>query len=189
MSLAILAGLVVVVLCGLPVLVAALLAAGAMLLTRCATVDAARRSIDWEVLVAIAASFGIAKALELTGATNVIANDLIAAAGGDRWLALTVIYGVTMVATHIITHNAAAALMFPLAMSTADTLHVSPMPFVIAVMIAASAGFATPIGYQTNLMVYGPGGYRFSDYMRIGVPLDLLIWAVSIALTPLFFPF
>ena len=79
--------------------------------------------------------------------------------------------------------------MFPLAMSTAQRLGTSYYPFIIAVMMAASAGFATPIGYQTNLMVYGPGGYRFSDYLKIGVPLDILVGIVTVLLAPLFFPF
>jgi di/tricarboxylate transporter len=74
-------------------------------------------------------------------------------------------------------------------LSAAANLHANPTSFVVAVMMAASAGFATPIGYQTNLMVYGPGGYRFTDYLRIGVPLDLLIWAVTIAIAPLVWPF
>ncbi len=91
--------------------------------------------------------------------------------------------------TELITNNAAAALMFPFAMATADKLGVSYLPFVIAVMMAASAGFATPIGYQTNLMVYGPGGYRFSDYLKVGVPLDILVGIITIGIAPLVFPF
>ena len=79
--------------------------------------------------------------------------------------------------------------MFPFALATAQKLDVSYLPFVIAVMMAASAGFATPIGYQTNLMVYGPGGYRFSDYLKVGVPLDLLILAITVAIAPLAYPF
>jgi di/tricarboxylate transporter len=99
------------------------------------------------------------------------------------------IYFITLVVTELITNNAAAALMFPFALATARTLGVSYLPFVIAVMMAASAGFATPIGYQTNLMVYGPGGYRFSDYVKVGVPLDLLVMAVTVAIAPFAFPF
>ena len=95
----------------------------------------------------------------------------------------------TLIVTELITNNAAAALMFPFAMATAKGLDVNYMPFVIVVMMAASAGFATPIGYQTNLMVYGPGGYRFSDYVKIGVPLDLLVWIITVALAPLVWPF
>jgi di/tricarboxylate transporter len=99
------------------------------------------------------------------------------------------IYLITLVVTELITNNAAAALMFPFALATARQLDVSYLPFVVAVMMAASAGFATPIGYQTNLMVYGPGGYRFSDYVKVGVPLDLLIMAITVAVAPFAYPF
>ena len=94
-----------------------------------------------------------------------------------------------MLLTEMITNNAAAVLVFPIAMTSASTLDVSPMPFVIAIAIAASAGFATPFGYQTNLMVYGPGGYRFSDYVRVGVPLDFVFLVVTVGITPLVWPF
>jgi di/tricarboxylate transporter len=94
-----------------------------------------------------------------------------------------------MAFTELLTNNAAAALAFPIAMATAEALHVHYMPFVIAIAMAASCGFATPIGYQTNLMVYGPGGYHFSDYLRFGGLLNLVIAAVTIALTPLVWPF
>jgi len=104
-------------------------------------------------------------------------------------LALVVIYGLTMVFTELMSNNAAAALMFPMAMATSTALGVSHMPFMIAIMIAASCGFATPIGYQTNLMVYGPGGYRFSDYLRFGGGLNLVVWACAMIVTPLAWPF
>jgi di/tricarboxylate transporter len=91
--------------------------------------------------------------------------------------------------TEVITNNAAAVLMFPIAQSTAESLDVSLWPFIVCLMMAASASFATPIGYQTNLMVYGPGGYHFSDYLRIGVPLNILLGLVTIALAPFIWPF
>jgi di/tricarboxylate transporter len=168
---------------------AALIGAALMLLTRCCRIEQARRSIDWQVLLAIAASFALGKALEKSGAADGIAGGLIGLAGGDPWLSLIAVYGVTLVVTELVTNNAAAALMFPFALATAGRLAVNPMSFIIAVMMAASAGFATPIGYQTNLMVYGPGGYRFSDYLKIGIPLDLLIWAITVAIAPLVWPF
>ncbi len=168
---------------------AALLAALAMLALRCCPIHIARKSMDWELLVVIAASFGIGRALEVTGAAKSIASALEPLAQGDPWISLAVIYGLTMIATEIVTNNAAAVLAFPIAMATAAHLDVNYKPFVIAVMIAASAGFSTPIGYQTNLMVMGPGGYRFSDYVKIGVPLNILMWVVTIALTPLIWPF
>ncbi len=189
-ALLILAGMVVVIATELlPVLNAALIAAALMLLFRCTSITEARRSIDWEVLLAVAASFAIGKALEKTGAADAVAGGMVELAQGVDWLTLAAVYGATLLATELITNNAAAALMFPLAISTAASLKVSPIPFIIAVMMAASAGFATPIGYQTNLMVYGPGGYKFSDYVRLGIPLDILIWVVTVALTPIFFPF
>jgi di/tricarboxylate transporter len=168
---------------------AALVAAGLMVLTGCCRIEQARRSIDWQVLVAIAAAFGIGLALEKTGAADGITQAIIDAAGGSPWLSLVAIYGVTLIVTELITNNAAAALMFPFALSTAQHLGVNAIPFIISVMMAASAGFATPIGYQTNLMVYGPGGYRFSDYIKMGVPLDILVWTVTVLIAPLVWPF
>ena len=168
---------------------ASMLAAGLMLITRCCTITMARRSVDWEVLLAIAASFAIGDALEKTKAADMIAGGLIDLTSDSPWATLAVVYFVTLVVTELITNNAAAALMFPMAIATAKSLEVSYMPFVIVVMMAASAGFATPIGYQTNLMVYGPGGYRFSDYVKIGVPLDILIGVITVALAPLVWKF
>ncbi|HVX14338.1 MAG TPA: SLC13 family permease [Pirellulales bacterium] len=168
---------------------AALVAAGLMIATRCCSISLARRSIDWEVLLAIAASFAIGAALEKTKAAQLIADNMIGLAQGNAWASLAVVYLVTLIATELITNNAAAALVFPMAIATARGLEVSAMPFVIVVMMAASAGFATPIGYQTNLMVYGPGGYRFSDYVKVGVPLDLLIGVVTVSLAPFIWPF
>jgi di/tricarboxylate transporter len=172
-----------------PMLLSAMIAATLMLVTRCVSVERARKSIDWEVLLAIAASFALGTALDKSGAAGMIAESTRSLSAGNPWIALGLIYFVTLVVTELITNNAAAALMFPFALKTAQMLDVSYLPFVIAVMMAASAGFATPIGYQTNLMVYGPGGYRFSDYLKVGVPLDLLILAITVALAPLAYPF
>jgi di/tricarboxylate transporter len=189
-ALAILLGLVIALTSSLvPTVVAALGAAVAMVLTGCTSIAGARRAIDWETLLAIAASFGIAEALQVTKAAAAIGGSVIEMAAENPRMSLAIVYAVTLIVTELITNNAAAILMFPLAMSTAAKLDVSYTPFIIAVMMAASAGFATPIGYQTNLMVYGPGGYRFSDYLKIGVPLDILIGIVTVVLAPEFFPF
>ena len=91
--------------------------------------------------------------------------------------------------TGLLTNNAAAVLIFPIAMAGAAQLGVNPQPFVMSIMPAASASFATPIGYQTNLMVYGPGGYHFADYVRVGLPLNILLWVVTIAVAPIVWPF
>jgi di/tricarboxylate transporter len=170
-------------------LVSAMVAAALMLVTRCVSIETARKSIDWEVLLAIAASFAIGTALDKSGAASYIAQSTTSLSGGSPFIALAIIYLITLVVTELITNNAAAALMFPFALATAKSLDVSYLPFVIAVMMAASAGFATPIGYQTNLMVYGPGGYRFGDYVKVGVPLDLLIMAVTVLICPWAYPF
>jgi len=167
----------------------AMIAAALMIMTRCVQIDEARRTIDWDVLVAIACSLGIGVALDRSGAADMVTEAVFGGVGNHPWIALALIYAVTLVATEILTNNAAAALMFPFAMSTAAHLGADVRPFVVCVMIAASCGFATPIGYQTNLMVYGPGGYRFSDYVRLGVPLDLLVGAIAVAVTPLAWPF
>ncbi len=168
---------------------AAMLAAGLMLATRCCSVASARRSVDWQVLIVIAATIGIGKALEATGLAGEIARWLIVQAGPDPYLQLAMIYLLTMTFTELLSNNTAAVLMFPIALATAAQLDVSYMPFVVALTIAASCGFATPIGYQTNLMVYGPGGYRFGDFVRFGVPLNLVVAAVTLLLTPWVFPF
>lgn len=189
-ALAILGGMIAVAATEvLSMLNAAMLAAGLMVLTRCITGPIARRSVDWQVLLTIAAAMGLGKAVETTGAAGQLAEFFIGWAGGNPLVALAVIYGMTMVFTEVMSNNAAAAMMFPISMATAQTLGVDFMPFVIAIMVAASCGFATPIGYQTNLMVYGPGGYRFSDFVRFGGLLNLVIYATTIVVTPIVWPF
>ena len=189
-ALAILIGMVTAVTTGwLNMLAAAMLAAGLMIVTRCCTGEEARRSINWQVLMVIGAALGIGKAMQTSGAATNIAERLINLAQGNPWIVLAAVYGVTTLFTELITNNAAAVLVFPIAIASAKTLDANPMPFIITIMVAASASFATPIGYQTNLMVYGPGGYRFSDYLRIGLPLNLLIMCVTVGMAPLIWPF
>ena len=168
---------------------AAVVASVAMLITGCCSSVRAFRNIEWSVLLVIGAALSIGKALESTGAAGAIASSLIQFSGDNPLLALAIVYGVTNLLTEVITNNAAAALVFPIALAVSQNLGVSFLPFAIAIMIGASASFSTPIGYQTNLMVYGPGGYRFSDFMRVGIPLNLLFWVITITLTPIFYPF
>ena len=186
----ILVGMVVAASAGwLSMLNAALLAAGLMVITRCCMAHVARNNIDWQLLSVIAAAFGLGRAMEVSGAAGTIAHVLIGLAGDNPISVLAVVYLITMLFSELITNNAAAVLAFPIALATADRLQVDVMPFVIAIMMAASSSFATPIGYQTNLMVYGPGGYRFSDYLRLGIPLDVLLAITTLALLPLMWPF
>lgn len=168
---------------------AAMVAGGLMLLTRCLSGSAARRSVDGSVLLVIAAAFGIGQAMEVSGAAANIAHGLIGLGGHNPYVMLALVYLVTMIFTAFMTNNAAAVLLFAIAGSAAAQIGVSPMPFYVVVMMAASNDFATPIGYQTNLMVWGPGGYRFGDYTRIGLPLSLILWAVTVAIVPRVWPF
>jgi len=186
----ILAGMVIVVTPGwLSMLNGALIASGLMVATRCCSGNEARRSIDWRLLLVIGSAFGIGEALNTSGAAPNIANALIHLAGNEPWIVLAVLFFVTTLFTEMITNNAAAVLVFPIAQQAATTMNVNFTGFAIAIMIAASASFATPIGYQTNLMVYGAGGYRYSDYLRFGSPINLIAMIVTVLLVPVFFPF
>lgn len=170
----------------LPLLVAALLASGAMLATGCLSVQEAHRSIELRVLLAIAAAFGVGAALETSGAAAAIGGALVSVAAPFGPIAtLAAIYVGTAVLTELITNNAAAALMFPLAAAAAEQAAIPLAPVALVVMMAASASFSTPIGYQTNLMVYGPGGYRFGDFLRFGIPLQVLLAMVTIGIASL----
>lgn len=167
----------------LPLLVAALLTAGAMLATGCLNAQEAQRSIELRVLIAIAAAFGVGAALETSGAAATIGSQLVEVATPLGPVAtLAAIYIATALLTELITNNAAAALMFPLAAAAAESAQIPLAPIALVVMMAASASFATPIGYQTNLMVYGPGGYRFGDFLRFGIPLQLLLAVLAIGI-------
>lgn len=184
-AIGILAAMVVISASGLlSILEAALLAGGAMLITRCVPASKARRYVDLSVLIVIAASFALGAAMTKTGAAAQIAQWLLLIDGLAPWVALALVYLLTVVFTELITNNAAAVLMFPIAVAVAEQLGVSFMPFAVAIMFAASASFMTPLGYQTNLMVLGPGGYRFSDYLRLGAPLSLVVGITAVGLIP-----
>jgi len=172
----------------LGMLKSAMLASGAMLFTRCCTSGQARRSVEWKVILAVAAAFALGSAVEKSGLAKAVAETLTAAAGGDPRLSLAAIYGGTLLLTELISHSAAVSLLFPIALGTADGLGIDYMPFVAAVTVAGSLGFATPLGYQTHMMVYSPGGYRFTDFLRIGIPMDLICWAIAMATIPMVFP-
>jgi di/tricarboxylate transporter len=190
LAIGITAAMVAVVTLGwLSMLKAALLAAGLMILTRCTTGRTARRAPDWQVLVVIATSFGIGAALEKTGAASLVAGWLIGLAGGDPWGTLALVFVAASLLTAVATNNVAAVLVFPIAVQAANAIGVSPLPYLVTLMVAASAAFATPIGYQTNLMVFNVGGYRFSDFLRIGAPLTLLVGLVTILVVPLVWRF
>ncbi|MEO1616018.1 MAG: SLC13 family permease [Planctomycetota bacterium] len=166
------------------ILTTAMAAALAMILFRCCTTIEARRSIDLRILSVIGATIGIGRALESSGAADAIAQSVIGIAGNDPRITLALLYLATMLCTELITNNAAALIMLTVAMGAANSLDVDAEPYVIGVMIAASASFLTPFGYQTNLMVYTVGGYRVTDYLRFGLPLSLIVFLVAMIMIP-----
>ena len=172
------------------IMTAALVAAIAMVASRCCTMSEARQSIDWSILILIGAAMGIGSAMLQSGAADALAVGVIGLAGNNEYFSLALIFLVTMLCTELITNSATAVLMFPIALKTAAGLpgECSSTPFVIAVMIAASASFLTPFGYQTNLMVYGVGGYRPGDYLRFGLPLSVIVFLVTMFVVPNVWP-
>ncbi|GMU92704.1 MAG: SLC13 family permease [Candidatus Hydrogenedentota bacterium] len=191
LSIGLLAGLILLMTTNLISVVTAAFAIAALMVgTRCLSLSSARQSVDWQTLVTIAASFGVGTALDKSGVVSAVVAWIVGQLGslGPVFM-LAGIYGVTFIVTELITNNAAAVLLFPFAVRLASELDLSPRPFVMAVMFAASASFLTPIGYQTNLMVYGPGGYRFSDYFRVGLPLTIALWITAVLLIPIIWPF
>ena len=172
------------------IVLAAFLVAGLMILARCISVTDARRSIDWQTLLTIAAAFGLSKALVNSGLVGSVTYYLVSLAGHlGPHAVLACVYLITAVVTEVVTNNAAAALVFPFAVGIAQQIGVHPRPLVMAVTFAASAGLITPIGYQTNLMVYGPGGYQLTDFVRVGLPLKILLLTCATILIPLVWPF
>jgi di/tricarboxylate transporter len=172
------------------IVLAAFLAGGAMIASRCISAADARKSIDWPVLLAIGASFGVGRALEVSGVARLFAEQLVLIT--RPWgptATLAAIYFGTMVLNELISNNAAAALAFPFCLESARLMGVNERPFIMAVTLAASYAFASPIGYQTHMMVFGPGGYRFTDFVRVGVPLNLLMMTTAVILIPWIWPF
>jgi di/tricarboxylate transporter len=173
----------------LSMLKAAFLAAGLMVITRCIRANEARRSVDWQVLLVIASSIALGGAMEKTGAASAIAEGLVNIAAGSPVATLAAIFLVTALFSAVISNLAAAVIVFPIALAASQQLEVSLLPFAVTLMMAASASFATPIGYQTNLMVYGPGNYRFTDFFKMGVPLTVLVGVMTLLIVPLVWPF
>ncbi len=187
-------GLVMLMVCGaaglslLPMLQASLLGVILLIVFGVLTAAEARAAVDLDTILVIAAAFALGTAMEKSGLAAALANGL-SLAGGSSSVHLTLLGLVlaTLVTTEMVTNNAAAALMFPIAVASAEQLGLDPRPFAVAIAIAASNSFLTPIGYQTNIMVYGPGGYRFTDYLRAGFPLTLVTVAATVLLVPLIY--
>jgi di/tricarboxylate transporter len=168
---------------------AALLAVFAMFVTGCLSFRTALKSLEIDTIIVLAAAVGLEAAVTGSGLSGAIADLLVRVGGSSPYIALTVIFLGAVVATNIITNAAAAAFLFPVAVSMAASLEVSAMPFVVAMMLGTSYALVNPVGYQTNLMVMKPGGYSFGDFAKVGLPLTLLLGIVVCGLTPVFFPF
>jgi di/tricarboxylate transporter len=171
-----------------PVVIGAVTAALAMILASCLNVRQAIRAFDHRIYLMIGAALAAAAALQATGGASAIADAAVSAvAGAPAWMTLSAIFLVTSFMTNILSNNATAVLFTPIAISIAHQLGVAPMPFVVAVILAASCSFATPVGYQTNMLVMGPGHYRFRDYAIGGGPLVLLMWVVFSIVGPWYY--
>jgi di/tricarboxylate transporter len=173
----------------LSMLQASMIAAGLMILARCCTATAARRSVDLQILIVIAASLGLGKAMQVSGLAESLGDFLIGLIGQSPTTALAVLFAMTTVLANVVTTKAGAVLMLPIALAASAALGLNFMPFAVAVMIAAATAAATPIGYPTNMMVFGPGGYHFTDYLKVGLPMSLLIGVTSVLIIPVFWPY
>jgi di/tricarboxylate transporter len=173
----------------LPIAAVALIAATVVVALGCVDVDEAYDAIQWRLLMLIFAMLALGRAMETTGAAEFLVEEITRLVSGYGPVAvLSILYLITSVLTAVMSNNATAILLTPIAFGLAERMGVDPRPFVVAVMFAASASFATPIGYQTNTFVYTAGGYRFTDFLRIGLPLSIVLWAVATLVIPMYWP-
>jgi di/tricarboxylate transporter len=168
---------------------AAVLIASLFVATRCLPISAARAALDLQVLITIAAAIGLGEALSVSGAAKAIADHLVVLVGNQPYVLLIVLFALTVAFGELMSNNAVAAMMFPIAVQLAFAGDYSPRPFVMGVTLAASFSFLTPVGYQTNLMVMGPGGYRPMDFVRAGWPVSLAVSVTALCLIPWVWPF
>ena len=172
----------------IPLLQCAFLAAIAMLLFRCCNVDQAMKAINWEILMVFAGSVVLGVAIQKTGIAERLAFGILDVCGDNPIVVMTAICFVGTFITEFISNTAAGAMFFPIMYQAAEKLGYEPFPFLVALMISVSSSFATPIGSPTHMLVYGPGGYRFSDFMRIGLLMNLIILAANIFIVNIVYP-
>jgi di/tricarboxylate transporter len=172
----------------MPLLQCAFLAAAAMLICRCCNVEQAMRAINWEILMVFAGSAVLGLAIQKTGIAEWLANGILEVCGTNPIVVMTAVCLVGTFITEFISNTAAGAMFFPIMYNAAEKLGYEPFPFLIALMISVSSSFATPIGSPTHMLVYGPGGYRFSDFMRIGLLMNLIILAANIFIVNIVYP-
>ena len=172
----------------LPLLQCAFLAAAAMLIFRCCNMEQAMRAINWEILMVFAGSAVLGVAIQKTGIAEWLANGILDVCGTNPLVVMTAVCFVGTFITEFISNTAAGAMFFPIMYNAAEKLGYEPFPFLVALMISVSSSFATPIGSPTHMLVYGPGGYRFSDFMRIGLLMNLIILAANIFIVNIVYP-
>jgi di/tricarboxylate transporter len=174
----------------LSIMIAAMLGAVAMVLSRCLTIDEAYQAIEWKTIFLLGGLLPLGLALEQNGGSAWIANALLNSA--DQFgpiLILAAFYLVTAMFTEAMSNNATAVILAPIAVAVGVAMNIDPRPLLVAIAFAASTSFATPIGYQTNTMIFAPGGYRFTDFTRIGLPLNIIFCGVAVLLIPVLWPF
>lgn len=173
-----------------PIVISAISGCALLILTGCLTMEEAYQAVEWKIIFLLAGVLTLGVALEKTGTALLLSNWLIATVGLWGPIALvSAFYLITSLLTEAMSNNATAALLTPIAIAAAQSLEVDPRPFLMAITFAASASFMTPVGYQTNTLIYGPGQYTFKDFLRVGAPLNILFWVLATIFIPVFWPF
>lgn len=190
-ALAIVAGVILSATFGIfPIVISAVIGAVLLVLIGTLTMEEAYQAIEWRIIFLLAGVLSLGAALEKSGAAELISSNLVSTVGVFGLIALvSAFYILTSLFTEMMSNNATAVLLAPIAIATAASLGVSPRPFLVAVMFAASASFMTPVGYQTNTLIYGPGQYKFVDFLRVGTPLNILFWLIATICIPIFWEF
>ncbi|PKN04261.1 MAG: SLC13 family permease, partial [Deltaproteobacteria bacterium HGW-Deltaproteobacteria-9] len=174
----------------LPILVSAIIGCVFMVISRCLTLEEAYGSIQWKVIFLLGGVLALGKALEKSGAALLLANTLVETVGNlGPWALVSSFYLFTSVMTNVMSNNATAALLAPIAIATATAYGIDARPLLMAVTYAASAAFMTPVSYQTNTLIYGLGYYKYSDFLRVGTPLSIMFWILATIFIPWFWPF
>ncbi len=191
-ALLILAGVILTATLGItPIVVSSVVGAILLILVGCLKMEEVYQAIEWRIIFLLAGVLTLEAAMENSGAAPLISTTIISVVShwGGLVALVSAFYLMTFIFTEMMSNNATAALLTPIAIATANTLQVSPRPFLVAVMFAASASFMTPVGYQTNTLIYGPGQYRFADFLRVGTPLNLIFWIIATIFIPYFWKF